>query len=80
MLLKEMLGFFLSLALGYILCVIAKKQTSILKTVGYTLGIAMLVMTFLSALVMSHTYNYWKGSSCMNGKMMKCMPMMKHHR
>ena len=77
---KEMFVFFLSLALGYILCVIAKKQTSILKTVGYTLGIAVLVLTFLSALVMSNAYSCWKGGPCMNGKMMKCMTMMKHHR
>ena len=74
---KEMFVFFLSLALGYILCVIAKKQTSILKTVGYTFGISVIALTLLSALMMSR-------SSCMNkmlcGNMgkMNC-PMMRHH-
>ena len=58
---KYMLGFFMSLALGYVLCILAKKQTSILKTLGYTLGIAIMVLTFLSALLASQ-------STCMNTK------------
>ena len=78
--LKEMFVFFLSLALGYILCIVAKKQTSVLKTLGYTLGISVMVLTFLGALVTSQNYNYWGNKPCMGGKMMKCMPMMKHHR
>ena len=75
--LKEMFVFFLSLALGYILCIVAKKQTSVLKTLGYTLGIAIMVMTFASALIVSQNYSK---ANCMAGKMMKCMPMMKHHK
>ena len=76
-----MFMFFLSLMLGYIMCVIAKKQTSVLKTLGYTLGIAMIVLTFLYALSVSQGYYSGKGPGGMMGcKMMKCMPMVKHHR
>ena len=78
--LKEMFVFFMSLALGYLLCVVAKKQESVLKTVGYTLGISIVVLTFLFALVTTSGMEYWKGKPCMGGKMMKCMPMMKHYR
>ena len=78
--LKEMFVFFLSLALGYILCIVAKKQTSVLKTLGYTLGIAIMIMTFLYALVSSHISTNWKDGGCMSGKMMRSMPMMKHHK
>lgn len=53
--LKEMFVFFLSLALGYILCVVARKQVSVLKTVGYTLGIAIMILTFTYALIAAHT-------------------------
>ena len=78
---KEMLMFFMSLALGYILCVVAKKQTSVLKTLGYTLGISMIVMAFLVALLVSQ---HCCGTACtgMHGNMggmnkMGC-GMMKH--
>ena len=77
---KEMFVFFLSLGLGYVLCILARKEKSVLKTLGYTLGIAIIVMTFLCSLVASQAYYSWKGKPCMAGKMMKCMPMMKHHR
>ena len=81
MLFKAMFMFFLSLALGYIMCVIAKKQTSVLKTVGYTLGISMIVLTFLFALSVTQGYYSGKGPGCMPGcKAIKCMPMVKHHR
>ena len=76
--LKEMFICFLSLALGYILCVIAKKQTSVLKTTGYTLGVGIIALTFLAALGTSY---YGQGKPCgMGDKMGKCACMMKHHR
>ena len=71
---KEVFLLFLSLGLGYVLCVIAKKEKSVLKTLGYTLGIATIVMTLLAALMASQ-------NACMNkmiGGKMGC-PMMKHH-
>jgi hypothetical protein len=44
---------YLSLAIGYLLCVTAKKQEGILKTVGYTIGIAILVLTLVGGLLKS---------------------------
>ena len=72
--LKEMFVFFLSLGLGYVLCILARKEKSVLKTLGYTLGIATIVMTLLSGLIASQTAGMNKmvcGKIC---------PMMKHHK
>ena len=70
---KEMFVFFLSLGLGYVLCILAKKEKHVLKTLGYTLGIATIVMTLLAALMVSQ-------NACMNkGMYGKGCPMMKHH-
>lgn len=75
---KDVFLFCLSLALGYVLCVIAKKQVSVLKTLGYTLGVSIIALTFLTALIAVHTAPAIK-CPCghMHGKM-PCMPMMKH--
>ncbi|MCX5686999.1 MAG: hypothetical protein NTW09_06055 [Candidatus Omnitrophica bacterium] len=67
---------FLSLGLGYALCVLAAKQKGVLKTVGYTLGIAILVLTLLYGVTVSCGENMggmWKkGGMCgMKGGMMK---------
>ncbi len=78
--LKEMFVLFLSLALGYMLCVVAKKEKHMLKTVGYTLGISIMALSFLFALVSSMACSAWKGKPCMDGKMMRCIQTMKHHR
>ncbi|MFH0763789.1 MAG: hypothetical protein V1927_02150 [Candidatus Omnitrophota bacterium] len=48
-----MKGILISLALGYVLCVIAKKQEGILKSLGYTLGIATLVLSLMYGLIFS---------------------------
>ena len=48
-----MIKLFLSLSLGYVLCILAKKETGILKTVGYTLGISILVISLVSGLIVS---------------------------
>ena len=63
----------LALTLGYILCVIAKKQEGILKSLGYTLGIATMVLAVLYALMLSATScSMMCGKSCMmQGGMMK---------
>ena len=73
--LREMFVFFLSLGLGYVLCILARREKSVLKTLGYTLGISAIVMTLLMALMVSQ-------NACAN-KMMggkKGCPMMKHHK
>jgi hypothetical protein len=50
---KQMLVMYLSLGLGYMICVIAKKQEGVVKTLGYTLGIAMIVLTLVSGVMES---------------------------
>jgi len=70
--------FFLTLALGYALCVHAKKQKGVLQTLGNTLGIGAIVFTLLFGLFSA------QGSSCPMcskwGKMGKmCSPMMMKH-
>jgi len=70
MIMKGALVLYISLTLGYVLCVLAAKQKDILKTVGYTLGIAIIVLSLGQALVISYT-----GRPCVMHK--HCM-MMKH--
>jgi len=50
---KSMFMLYLSLALGYGLCVVANKQTGILKTLGYTIGVATLVLSLVSGIMVS---------------------------
>ena len=71
--LKEMFVLFLSLGLGYVLCILARREKSILKTLGYTLGIAAIVMTLLTALLASQNAGM---NRMVCGKM--GYPMMKH--
>ena len=74
---KSMFMLYVSLALGYGLCVVANKQSGILKTLGYTIGVATLVFSLLSGIIVS-------GDGCpmmnkMSGMMSKSghCPMMK---
>ena len=53
MFMKSASMLFLSLGVGYALCVLAKKQEGILKTLGYTLGISILVLSLAYGLVAS---------------------------
>lgn len=70
MLLKSIL---LALSLGYVICVIAKKQEGLLKSLGYTIGISILTLTLLYGFMMAGTNCLMKGKpSCgMKGQMMK---------
>ena len=55
MFMKGVFMLFLSLGLGYVLCVLAKKQEGLLKTLGYTLGISILVLSLIYALETSYS-------------------------
>ncbi len=66
MLLKEALMVFISLSLGYAVCVLAEKQKRLLRTVGFTIGISIITLTLLYGLLSSDIAN----SKCMS---------MKHH-
>ena len=79
MLMKGMFILFMSLGIGYGLCVVAKKQEGLLKTVGYTLGIAILVLSLIYGLLASELANQcfaMKGRMGGFGKKMPC-PMYK---
>lgn len=81
---EPMTKLFLSLSLGYIICVVARKQQDMLKTLGYTIGIAIIVFSLGGALLMSlfmpsHPMHKGMGAMkmmCCGGKSMNC-PMMK---
>lgn len=61
-----LINLFGGLSLGYFVCVVAKKQQNLLKTVGYTVGISMMVLSLAWGLV---------STVCMTD-MHKCMKMM----
>ena len=58
---KSAFVLFLSLATGYVLCVLARRETGILKTVGYTLGASIILLSLLYGLLASEL------SPCMSG-------------
>lgn len=60
---------FLSLALGYILCVIAKKQEGLLKAVGNALGVAIIAITLILGLLSAQLKCGALGKLCASGKM-----------
>ena len=71
-LMKGAFMLFMSLGIGYILCVLAEKQKGLLKTLGYTLGIAIITLSLMASAVESST----KLMPCkmLYAKGMKCYP------
>ena len=59
-----------ALAAGYLLCVVAKKQEGLLKSLGYTIGISIIVLGLGFGLTMANSECQMKGKPCH-------MPMMK---
>ena len=72
---KGALVLFVSLAIGYVLCILANKQKGLLRTVGYTLGTAIIVLSLLYSVVESYAMMCVKDKSW-HGKAMKCHPGM----
>jgi hypothetical protein len=63
---------FMSLGIGYVLCVLAEKQESILRTLGYTLGISIIALSLMASAVESSVKMM---PHCKMGfKAMKCYP------
>ena len=74
---------FLSLGLGYVLCVLANKEKGVMKTLGFTLGISMLVLSLAYGFMESQSKCGMMDGKCpmcnmCHGPMMKHHPMMKH--
>lgn len=70
---------FLSLGLGYALCVLANKEKGVMRTLGFTLGISMLVLSLAYGLFMSRCGMMEKKCPMMGMSKMCYGPMMKHH-
>lgn len=51
----------IALALGYIVCLLAKKEKGLLKTTGYTIGIAIIAIS--SVIVLGKVL--WTAKMCM---------------
>jgi len=69
---KESFMLFLPLAIVYIVCLVAKKETGALKTLGYTLGAAIFIVTLFYG-YLTHDQSYPPGSELR----MKCGQMAK---
>ena len=67
------LALFMSLAIGYVLCILANKQKKgLLQTVGYTLGTAIIVLSLLYSVLDSCSKMCEKGKMWHGYKGMKC--------
>ena len=71
-LMKGVFMLFVSLGIGYVLCVLAEKQKGILKTLGYTLGIAIMALSLMASAVESSGKMMPDGKSFCGMKNMKC--------
>jgi hypothetical protein len=71
-LMKGAFMLFMSLGIGYVMCVLAEKQKGLLRTLGYTLGIAIIALSLMASAVESSVKF---GPHCkMMNKPMKCYP------
>lgn len=80
---KGALILFMSLAIGYVICILAKKQDGLLRTVGYTIGTAILTLSLLYGAAESISQSFMTGKSVCGYKAMKCRleaNFMKGHR
>jgi hypothetical protein len=73
MMMKSMLALFVSLALGYGVCVLANKEKGVMKTLGLSIGILILVASIGLAIMKSCIGPMY--SHCMKGGEPKCMLM-----
>jgi hypothetical protein len=70
---KGALSLFVSLAIGYVLCILANKQKKgLLKTVGYTLGTAIIVLSLLYSVLDGCMMMCQKGKMWHGNRGMKC--------
>ena len=80
---KGMMSLFMSLGIGYVLCILAEKQKKLLRTLGYTLGIAIIALSLMAAAVESSVHCDMMGKSACGPKAMKYAGkniMKWHHR
>ena len=70
---KGALILFMSLAIGYVICILAKKQDGVLRTVGYTIGTAIPALSLLYGAAESVSQSFMMGKSICGYKAMKCL-------
>ena len=73
-LMKGAFMLFMSLGIGYLLCVLAEKQKGLLKTLGYTLGIAIIALSLMASAFESTMKHMSFGKIICGPKAMKCYP------
>jgi hypothetical protein len=71
-LMKGAFMLFMSLGIGYVICVLAEKQAGVLKTLGYTIGIAIMTLSLMASAVESSVRFMPDGKSICGPKAMKC--------
>jgi hypothetical protein len=70
---KGALILFMSLAIGYVLCILANKQKKgLLQTVGYTLGTVIIVLSLLYSVLDSRAIMCGAGGMGPGAGAMKC--------
>ena len=69
---KGALILFMSLAIGYVICILAKKQDGLLRTVGYTIGTAILTLSLLYSAAESVSQFCMTGKSICGYKATEC--------
>jgi len=73
LMMRGALVLFISLAIGYVLCILANKQKKgLLQTVGYTLGTGIIVLSLLYSFADSCATMCKKGGMWHGHKGMKC--------
>jgi hypothetical protein len=73
-LMKGAFMLFMSLGIGYVLCVLAEKQKNLLRTLGYTLGVSIIVLSLMASAVESSVKWHGYGRGPCDMKSMKCYP------
>jgi hypothetical protein len=79
---KGALVLFMSLAIGYVLCILANKQKKgLLQTVGYTLGSTIIALSLLSSVLDSGAMMCGSDKMGCGHGLMKCNAgmLMKGH-
>lgn len=71
-LMKGAFMLFMSLGIGYILCILAEKQKGLLRTLGYTLGIAILALSLVASAIESTMKYMSPGKMSYGPKAMQC--------
>jgi hypothetical protein len=73
---------FASLGIGYLLCILAKKEKGSIRVLGFSLGISIIVLSLVYGLIGTYAKQCFVtgGKGKIYGKMMKNCPMVKTRR